>query len=53
MEPPRINEVLNVINFLNLHESVSHDNISSYFLCVASSYLAPAISFSIGNAFRI
>ena len=32
---------------------MGHDNITSYFLRVASSYLAPAISFSIDNAFRI
>ena len=53
MEPPRVNEVLNVINFLNLHKSVGHDSISSYFLRLASSSLAPAISFFIDNAFRI
>ena len=45
MEPPRVNEVLNVIISLNLHKSVGHDNISSYFLRVASSNIAPAISF--------
>ena len=34
MEPPKINEVINVINSLNLHKSVSHDNISSlFFVC--------------------
>ena len=27
MEPPRVNEVLNVINSLNLHKSVGHDII--------------------------
>ena len=49
----RINEVINVINSLKLHKSVSHDNISSYFLRVASSNLAPAICYFIDNAFRI
>ena len=53
MEPPRTNEVLNVINSLNFHKSVSHDNISSYFLRLASSNLALAICFFIDNAFRI
>ena len=53
MEPPKVNEVLNVINPLNLHKSVSHDKISSYFLRVASSNLAPVISFFIDIAFRI
>ena len=49
IEPPRVNEVLNVINSLNIYKSVGHDNISSYFLCVASSNLAPAISFFIDS----
>ena len=53
MEPPRVNEVLNVINSLDLHKSVGHDKTSSFFLRVASSNLAPAISFFIDNAFRI
>ena len=53
MDPPRVNEVLNVINSLNLHKSVGLDNISSYFLRVTSGNLAPAISFFIDNAYRI
>ena len=50
MEPPRTNEALNVINSLNLHKSVGHDNISSYFLRMASSNLAPVICFFTDNA---
>ena len=38
-DSPRINKVINVINSLNLHKSVGHDNISSYFLRVASGIL--------------
>ena len=53
MEPTRINEVINAINFLNLHKSEGHDNISSYFLDVVSSNLAPAICLFTDNAFRI
>ena len=45
MEPPRIIEVIIVINYLNLHKSVSHDNILSHFLRVASGNLAAAICF--------
>ena len=30
MKPPRVNEVKNFINSLNLRKSVGHDNISSY-----------------------
>ena len=44
MEPPRVNEVINIINSLNLNKSVGHDNISPYFLRVASDTLAPALS---------
>ena len=32
MEPPRANEVKNLINSLNLRKSVGHDNISSFYL---------------------
>ena len=53
MEPPRVNEVINIINSLNLNKSVGHDNISPYFLRVASDTLAPALCFIIDNAFRL
>ena len=53
MEPPRVNEVINIINSLNLNKSVGHDNISPYFLRVASDTLAPAFCFIIDNAFRL
>ena len=42
MEPPRLNEEINVTNSLNLHKLVGHDNISPYFLRVASSNLVTA-----------
>ena len=41
-DPPRINEVINLINSLNLSKAVGHDNIAPYFLRVASNILAPA-----------
>ena len=34
-DPPRINEVINLINSLNLSKAVGHDNIAPYFLRVA------------------
>ena len=39
MEPPQVNKVINLINLLNLCKSVGHDNISPYFLRVASTFL--------------
>ena len=53
MEPARVNEVINLINSLNLRKSVGHDNISPYFLRVASNILAPALCYFIENAFRL
>ena len=53
MEPPRVNEVLNMINSLNLNKSVGHDNLLPYFLKVASTILAPALCYFIDNAFRL
>ena len=53
MEPPRVNEVINLINSLNLRKLVGHDNISPYFLQVASNILAPALCYFIENAFRL
>ena len=53
MEPPRVNEVINLINLLNLCKSVGHDNISPYFLQVASNILAPALCYFIENAFHL
>ena len=42
---PRINEMINLINSLNLSKAVGHDNIAPYFLCVASNILAPALCY--------
>ena len=42
-DPPRINEVTNLINYVNLSKAVGHDNIATYFLLVASNILAPAL----------
>ena len=53
MEPPRVNEVLNMINSLNLNKSVGHDNLSPYFLRVASTILDPALCDFVDNAFRL
>ena len=53
MEPPKVNKVLNMINFLNLNKSVGHDNLSPYFLKVASTILAHALCYFIDNAFRL
>jgi len=39
MESPRVNEVTNLIYSLNLRKSVGHDNISPYFLRIASTIL--------------
>ena len=53
MEPPRVNEVLNMITSLNLNKSVGHDNLSPYLPRVASTILAPALCCFIDNAFRL
>ena len=53
MEPPRVNEVKNLINSLNLRKSVGHDNISSYYLRIGSDILAPVLCYFIDNAFRL
>ena len=53
VEPPRVNEVKNLINTLNLHKSVGHDNISSYYLRIGSDILAPVLCYFIDNAFRL
>ena len=45
MEPPRVNEVLNMINSLNLNRSVGRDNLSPYFLRVVSTILTPALCY--------
>ena len=51
MEPPRVNEVFNLINSLSLHKSIGHDNIPSYFLKVASNIMAPGLCYFFDNAF--
>jgi len=53
MEPPRINEVTNLIYSLNLRKSVGHDNISPYYLRIASIILSPVLCYFIDNAFRL
>ena len=53
MEPPRVNEVKNLMNSLNLRKSVGHDNISSYYLRIASDILSPVLCYFIDNAFRL
>ena len=53
MEPPRTNRVKNLMNFLNLRKSVGHDNISSYYLRIASDILSPVLCYFIDNAFRL
>ena len=40
-EPPRVNEMLNMINSLNLNKSVGRDNLSLYFFKVVSTILPP------------
>ena len=45
------NEAINLIISLNLRKSVGHDNISPYFLRVASTILAPALFYFIETAF--
>ena len=42
LKTPSVNDVLNVINSLDLNKSLGHDNLSSYFLRVASTIVAPA-----------
>ena len=51
-DPPRINEVMNLINSLNLSKAVGHDNIAPYFLRVASNILAPALCYFFDNAIQ-
>ena len=53
MEPPRVNEAKNLMNSLNLRKSVGHDNISSYYLRIASDILSPVLCYFIDNAFRL
>ena len=53
MQPPRVYDVLNMRNSLNLNKSVGHNNLSPYFLRVASTILAPALCYFIDNAFRL
>ena len=53
MEPPRVNEMKTLIKSLNLHKSVGHDNISSYYLRIALDILAPVLCYFIDNAFRL
>ena len=52
MKPPRVNEVKNLINFLNLRKSVRHDNISLYYLWIGSDILVPVLCYFMDNAFR-
>ena len=52
LDAPRINEVINLINSLNSNKAVGHDNITSYFLRVASNILAPAICYFFDNALK-
>ena len=53
MEPPRINEVINVIHSLQMHKSVGHDNISPFYLRVASTIIAPILCYFIDYAFTL
>ena len=48
----RINEVINLINSLNLSKAVGHDNITPYFLRIASNILAPALCYFFDNAIQ-
>ena len=41
LEPPRVNEIIIVINSLNSHKSQGLDDIQPFFLQVAPSILAP------------
>ena len=52
-QPPRVNDVLNMINSLNLNKYVDHNTLSPYFLRVAFIILAPALCYFIDNAFSI
>ena len=51
-DPPRINEVINLIDSLNLSKAVDHDNIAPYFLRVASKILAPALCYFFDTAIQ-
>jgi len=53
MEPPRINEVKNLIYSPNLRKSVGHDNTLPYYLRIASTILSPVLCYFIDNAFRL
>jgi len=44
LEPPRQAEVINLINSLNLHKAVGHDNISPHY------FLAPALCYLFDHA---
>jgi len=54
MEPPRQAEVTNLINSLNLHKAVvGHDNISPYYLRIASTILALALCNLFNHALKL
>ena len=53
MEQPRVHEVKNLINSLNLRKSVGHDNISSIYLRIASDILASVLCHFIDNPCRL
>ena len=50
-EPPRVNEVKNIMNSLNLCKSVGHD-ISSYYLRITSDILALVLCYFTNIAFK-
>ena len=51
-DPPRINEVINLINSLNLSKAVGHDNIAPNFLRVVSNILDPPLCYFLDNAMK-
>jgi len=44
LEPPRCNEVYNLIHSLRLHKSAGHDNVDAYFIRTACDVIAPYLT---------
>ena len=44
LEPPRYNEVYNLIHSLGLHKSSGHDNIHSYYIQIACDAITPYLT---------
>ena len=51
LDVPNLSEIINAIQALSLNKSIGHDNIPPYYLCIASSTLAPYLQIFIDFCF--